>query len=453
MHIHILGICGTFMGGIAVIAKQLGYKVTGSDANVYPPMSTMLKNCGIEIIEGYEEGQLIDLKPDLIVVGNAMKRGIPCIEYMLNNNLPFTSGPEWLENHVLNKKKVIGVAGTHGKTSTSSMIAWILEYAKLNPSFLIGGVTGNFGISARYTDSDYFVIESDEYDCAFFDKRSKFVHYKPYVQILNNLEYDHADIFENIDAIKKQFHHLVRIIPGKGEVIIPANDQAIDDVIKMGYWSNLVKIGSKDSDLHYELVNEDGSAFKVIDKDNHVIGTVLWSSIGIHNVYNALMAIEAAKYIGIAPELSIEALGKFVMPKRRMELKGVVNNIAIYDDFAHHPTAIKTTLDGLQKKIGSDKKIIAVFEPRSNTMKMGVNREQLVNSLDLASTVFMYAPSGLKWNTDELQNGHKFNVCHDFERMIADIVSATNPGDVVLVMSNGGFNGIQDKLLKAFAQK
>lgn len=452
MHVHILGICGTFMGGIAVIAKQLGYRVTGSDANVYPPMSTMLQEQGIEIMEGYGPEQL-QPAPDLIIVGNAMKRGIPCVEYMLNEGLPYISGPQWLENYVLNTKKVIGVAGTHGKTSTSSMVAWILEYAGLTPSFLIGGVTGNFGISARVTDSPFFVIESDEYDCAFFDKRSKFVHYRPFVQILNNLEYDHADIFENIDAIKKQFHHLVRIIPGKGEIVAPYGDKAIDDVLKMGCWSNLVYTGKEGAELSYRLINTDGSSFEVLDKSGTSLGTVEWESIGIHNVLNALMAIEAAKYVGVAYETAIRGLCDFRMPKRRMELKGVVNDIAVYDDFAHHPTAIKTTLDGLRKKVGADKRIIAVFEPRSNTMKMGVNHEQLADSLAIADEIYMYAPDGLKWNTDELADGHKFNVCHDFEAMVKAIKASAQPGNVILVMSNGGFGGIQNRLLTELAEK
>lgn len=446
MHVHILGICGTFMGGIAVIAKQLGYKVTGSDANVYPPMSTMLMEQGIEIMEGYGAEQL-QPAPDLIIVGNAMKRGIPCVEYMLNEGLPYISGPQWLENYVLNSKKVIGVAGTHGKTSTSSMVAWILEHAGLNPGFLIGGVTGNFGISARITESPYFVIESDEYDCAFFDKRSKFVHYRPFVQILNNLEYDHADIFENIDAIKKQFHHLVRIIPGKGEVVAPYGDKAIDDVLKMGCWSNLVYTGGEGAGLTYRLLKDDGSSFDVVDADGCIVGTVNWESIGLHNVLNALMAIEASAYVGVSRKTAVEALCDFKMPKRRMELKGTVNNIEVYDDFAHHPTAIRTTLDGLRKKVGKDRHIIAVFEPRSNTMKMGVNHEQLTESLAIADEIFMYAPDGLKWNTDELADGGKFRVCHDFETMVGDIIRTAKPDNVILVMSNGGFNGIQKKLL------
>lgn len=443
MHIHILGICGTFMGGIALIAKNLGHKVTGSDFNVYPPMSTMLLDNGIEITNNYNEEQL-NQGQDLIIVGNAMSRGNPCVEYMLDNDLPFMSGPEWLERYVLNTRKVIGVAGTHGKTSTSAMVAWILEKANLNPSFLIGGVTGNFNISARVTDSKYFVIESDEYDCAFFDKRSKFVHYRPFVQILNNLEYDHADIFENIDAIKKQFHHLVRIVPSKGEVLIPTDDKNLEDVIEKGCWSSLKKIG-KDGELNYELIKDDGSEFKVLDANNNELGVVAWASIGLHNVKNALMAIAAANYIGIDYALAINALASFTMPKRRMELKGTVNDVDVYDDFAHHPTAIKTTLEGLRNKVGN-RRIIAVFEPRSNTMKLGVNHELLKDSMVNADIVYMYAPSTLKWNTRELADVN-FNVCEDFDKMLTSIVNVAKENDVILVMSNGGFNGIHGKLL------
>ena len=443
MHIHILGICGTFMGGIALIAKNLGHKVTGSDFNVYPPMSTMLLDNGIEIINNYNEEQL-NQGQDLIIVGNAMSRGNPCVEYMLDNDLPFMSGPEWLERYVLNTRKVIGVAGTHGKTSTSAMVAWILEKANLNPSFLIGGVTGNFNVSARITDSKYFVIESDEYDCAFFDKRSKFVHYRPFVQILNNLEYDHADIFENIDAIKKQFHHLVRIVPSKGEVLIPTDDKNLEDVIEKGCWSTLKKIG-KGGELNYELIKDDGSEFKVLDANNNDLGVVSWPSIGLHNVKNALMAIAAANYIGVDYAIAIDALTSFTMPKRRMELKGTVNDIDVYDDFAHHPTAIKTTLEGLRNKVGN-RRIIAVFEPRSNTMKLGVNHELLKDSMVSADIVYMYAPSTLKWNTSELADVN-FNVCEDFEQMLISIVKDAKKNDVILVMSNGGFNGIHGKLL------
>jgi UDP-N-acetylmuramate: L-alanyl-gamma-D-glutamyl-meso-diaminopimelate ligase len=449
MHIHILGICGTFMGGIALIAKNLGHKVTGSDFNVYPPMSTMLLDNGIEITNNYNEEQL-NQGQDLIIVGNAMSRGNPCVEYMLDNDLPFMSGPEWLERYVLNTRKVIGVAGTHGKTSTSAMVAWILEKANLNPSFLIGGVTGNFNISARVTDSKYFVIESDEYDCAFFDKRSKFVHYRPFVQILNNLEYDHADIFENIDAIKKQFHHLVRIVPSKGEVLIPTDDKNLEDVIEKGCWSSLKRIG-KGGELNYELIKDDGSEFKVLDANNNELGVVAWASIGLHNVKNALMAIVAANYIGVDYALAINALASFKMPKRRMELKGTVNDVDVYDDFAHHPTAIKTTLEGLRNKVGN-RRIIAVFEPRSNTMKLGVNHELLKDSMVNADIVYMYAPSTLKWNTSELADAN-FHVCEDFDKMLTSIVNVANENDVILVMSNGGFNGIHGKLLDMLKNK
>jgi UDP-N-acetylmuramate: L-alanyl-gamma-D-glutamyl-meso-diaminopimelate ligase len=449
MHIHILGICGTFMGGIALIAKNLGHKVTGSDFNVYPPMSTMLLDNGIEITNNYNEEQL-NQGQDLIIVGNAMSRGNPCVEYMLDNDLPFMSGPEWLERYVLNTRKVIGVAGTHGKTSTSAMVAWILEKANLNPSFLIGGVTGNFNISARVTDSKYFVIESDEYDCAFFDKRSKFVHYRPFVQILNNLEYDHADIFENIDAIKKQFHHLVRIVPSKGEVLIPTDDKNLEDVIEKGCWSSLKRIG-KGGELNYELIKDDGSEFKVLDANNNELGVVAWASIGLHNVKNALMAIAAANYIGVDYALAINALASFKMPKRRMELKGTVNDVDVYDDFAHHPTAIKTTLEGLRNKVGN-RRIIAVFEPRSNTMKLGVNHELLKDSMVNADIVYMYAPSTLKWNTSELADVN-FHVCEDFDKMLTSIVNVANENDVILVMSNGGFNGIHGKLLDMLKNK
>jgi UDP-N-acetylmuramate: L-alanyl-gamma-D-glutamyl-meso-diaminopimelate ligase len=451
MHVHILGICGTFMGGIAVIAKQLGHKVTGSDANVYPPMSTMLEEKGIEITEGFDVSQLTPM-PDIVIIGNAMKRGNPCVEYILNNNLPYTSGPAWLEDHVLNTRKVLAVAGTHGKTSTSSILAWILEYAGLSPSFLIGGVPGNFDTSARIGKDPFFVIEADEYDCAFFDKRSKFVHYKPFVQILNNLEYDHADIFENIAAIQKQFHHLVRIIPGNGEVIIPNNDKAIDEVIEMGCWSNLVKVGGAGAKLNYELITDDGREFLVKDNLNKTLGKVCWTGVGLHNVHNALMALEAANYIGISYETAIAALGEFIMPKRRLELKGEVKGIRVYDDFAHHPTAIKTTLDGLRKMVGTDTHITAVFEPRSNTMKMGVNHELLADAFNSADNIYMFAPDGLKWNTDELSNGDRFKVCHNFEEMLKNIVDKAKFGDVIIVMSNGGFNGIQNKLLNSLAK-
>jgi UDP-N-acetylmuramate: L-alanyl-gamma-D-glutamyl-meso-diaminopimelate ligase len=451
MHVHILGICGTFMGGIAVIAKNLGFRVTGSDLNVYPPMSTMLESHGIEIIQGYDVSQLKDA-PDLVIIGNAMKRTNPCVEYILDNDLPYTSGPEWLKNYVLNKKKVLAVAGTHGKTTTASILSWILEFNGYNPSFLVGGVLGNFGVSARITDSKYFVIEADEYDCAFFDKRSKFVHYRPYVQILNNLEYDHADIFENIDAIKKQFHHLVRIIPSSGDIVIPSDDKNIADVIQMGCWSHLEEVGNKGSLLSYSLTSDDASSFNVLDKEDNVLGEVKWSGVGIHNIKNALMAIKAAEYIGISVADSIKALSEFVMPKRRMELKGEVNGIKVFDDFAHHPTAIKTTIDGLRRKVGKDTRIVAVFEPRSNTMKLGVNNEELKTSFEDADSVYMYASNSLSWDADALGT-NLLKICHDFDEMVKNIAEELQSGDVCLVMSNGGFNGIYEKLLNILEQK
>ena len=447
MHIHILGICGTFMGGIAMIAKQMGFCVTGSDSNVYPPMSTQLEQQGISLIQGFDPEQL-NPRPDLIVIGNAMKRGNPCVEYILDNNLPYTSGPGWLEQFCLIKKKVLGVAGTHGKTTTASMLAWVLESAGKNPGFLIGGIPENFGISARLTDSEYFVIESDEYDCAFFDKRSKFVHYRPFIQILNNLEYDHADIFASVHEIEKQFHHLVRIIPSKGYVIASDRDEHIQNALDMGCWSNLEYVDGERSRYSYELVNADGSMFKV-KLEGREIGTVEWNVIGMHNVHNALMVLAAAEKIGIAPEDSIKYLGTFQSPKRRMEVKGVENNITVYDDFAHHPTAIKTTIAGLRAKVGSNNRIIAVLEPRSNTMKLGIHQKLIGKSLEDADLAFVYAPDTLSWNADVIKEGAPIpvNVEHDFDKMLDDIVTASRSGDSILIMSNGGFNGIHGKLL------
>lgn len=446
MHIHILGICGTFMGGIALIARQLGYRVTGSDANVYPPMSTQLESQGIEIIQGYDPKQL-DPAPDLIVVGNAMKRGNPCVEYMLNKQLPYTSGPGWLEEFVLTKKKVLGVAGTHGKTTTATMLAWILEYSGLNPSFLIGGVPECFPVSARVTDSPYFVIEADEYDCAFFDKRSKFVHYHPWLQILNNLEYDHADIFANVEEIEKQFHHLVRTIPSEGWVLAPHGDVHVKAALDKGCWSNLEFIDGEGATFNAELLKADGSSFKVL-KQGTVVCEVNWQGIGLHNVHNALMVIAAAEKIGISPEKSANALGTFVMPKRRMQLRGIERGVSVYDDFAHHPTAIKTTLFGLRAKVGNSR-IIAVLEPRSNTMKLGVHQRQIGASLSDADVAFVYAPDTISWNADVIKETATINVevQHDFDAMVADILKIAKDGDYILVMSNGGFNGIHQKLL------
>ena len=455
MHIHILGICGTFMGGIALIARELGFKVTGSDRNVYPPMSDELRREGIEITEGYGEEQLHN-PPDLIVVGNAMKRGMPVIEYMLNKGLPYTSGPGFIEDYVVPGRDVIGIAGTHGKTTTSSMVAWILEKAGKKPGFLIGGVPENFGISARKGDGKLFVIESDEYDTAFFDKRSKFVHYHPVIQILNNLEYDHADIFPNLEAIKVQFHHLVRTIPGRGSVVVPDPDEALEDVISRGLWSNLVKVGFDHGEWTYRLIAEDGSEFEAF-RNGESLGTVKWPLIGLHNVKNALMAIAAcaADPANVDPKSAVEALSSFEPPLRRMEYKGEFAGVKLYDDFAHHPTAIRTTIHGLREKIGKDARLIAVLEPRSNTMKLGVHRKTLAGSLEESDIAFVFAPQDLPWNTDELAEGAPvpLHVFHDFDQMLEAVVKEAKSGDTILTMSNGGFSGITKKLPEALSRK
>ncbi|MCK5191438.1 MAG: UDP-N-acetylmuramate:L-alanyl-gamma-D-glutamyl-meso-diaminopimelate ligase, partial [Methylococcales bacterium] len=361
MHIHILGICGTFMGGLALIARELGYKVSGSDQNVYPPMSTQLEQQGIQLMNGYKAENL-ECKPDLVVIGNAMSRGNEEVEAVLNQGIKYISGPQWLSEHVLQDKWVLAVAGTHGKTTSSSMLAWILEYQGFNPGFLIGGIPLNFGLSARLGESDFFVIEADEYDSAFFDKRSKFVHYRPRTAILNNLEFDHADIFDDLDAIKKQFHHLVRTIPGDGLIITPESEKNIADVLQMGYWTPVAKTAiDSDAQWQAQLINKDGSQFKILFEGEEQ-GIVDWSLTGEHNVYNAISAIVAAKHIGILPANAISALKQFKNVKRRMEVIARIGDVTLYDDFAHHPTAIKTTLDGLRKQVDNEK-IIAIVEP------------------------------------------------------------------------------------------
>ena len=446
MHVHILGICGTFMGGIAMIAKQAGFKVTGSDKNVYPPMSCELENAGVELIQGFDADQL-DIKPDVIVVGNVMKRGMDVVERMLDEHLRFVSGPQWLEENYLVNKTVLAVAGTHGKTTTSSMLAWILEANGKNPGFLIGGIPENFGISARSTDSEYFVIEADEYDCAFFDKRSKFVHYHPQVLVMNNLEYDHADIFDSIKDIQKQFHHLVRTVPSKGLIVMPNDDNNLKEVIDRGCWTQTCCVGDSNS-LHAKLLKADGSEFEIYDGDKFIY-KVKYACTGTYNVHNSLMAIKAASYTGISLEDAAKALETFKLPKRRMELKGVVNDVAVYDDFAHHPTAIKLTLEGLRNKIGQGKRLVAVFEPRSNSMKMGANHELLAASFASADEIFVYANESVKWDVKSLeqQSNKPLHVIEDFDKLLKEIVKASPKGTTILVMSNGGFNGIHGKLL------
>jgi UDP-N-acetylmuramate: L-alanyl-gamma-D-glutamyl-meso-diaminopimelate ligase len=438
-HIHILGICGTFMGGIAAIAKQAGYRVTGCDANVYPPMSTQLEAQGIELIEGYGVEQLI-LKPDVFVIGNVVSRGNSLMEEILNRNLPYASGPQWLSDTLLRDKWVLAVAGTHGKTSTSSMLAWILEYAGLNPGFLIGGVPQNFGISARITESPFFVIEADEYDTAFFDKRSKFIHYHPRTAVLNNLEFDHADIFADLASIETQFHHLVRTVPGNGLVVCNGHEESLQRVIARGCWTPVEKFGSVDGWL--------------IDDENHVQfndvgqGKLLWELFGEHNRMNALAALAAARHAGVPVAQGLAALCEFKNVKRRMEIRGTVNGITVYDDFAHHPTAIDTTVAGLRRKIGNAR-ILAVLEPRSNTMKLGIMKDALPGSLKDADLTFCYA-GNLGWDARSALAplGGKAVVKDDLNELIEAISSIATSGDHILVMSNGGFGGIHEKLLK-----
>jgi len=451
MHIHILGICGTFMGGAAILARQLGHKVTGCDANVYPPMSTLLESQGVEIIQGYDPSQLTPA-PDLVVVGNAMSRGNPCVEYVLDNNLRYTSGPQWLQEILLYDRWVLAVAGTHGKTTTASMLAWILEDCGYQPGFLVGGVLGNFGVSARLGESMFFVVEADEYDSAFFDKRSKFVHYRPRTLIMNNLEFDHADIFDDLKAIQRQFHHLVRTVPGNGRILAPNNVESIQQTLEMGCWSELEYIGE---DGHWQVrkLVADGSQFEVY-LDGELAGVVNWDLVGDHNVSNALMAIAAARHVGVTADLACESLATFINTKRRLELKGEVNGIKVYDDFAHHPTAVELTLGGLRAKVGSER-ILAVLEPRSNTMKLGVHKQDLAPALQAADEVYIFQPETIPWSVDEIAMAcsQTATTDSDLEALVAKITASARPGDNILVMSNGGFGGIHDKLLAALAEK
>jgi UDP-N-acetylmuramate: L-alanyl-gamma-D-glutamyl-meso-diaminopimelate ligase len=456
MHVHILGICGTFMGGIAAIAKAAGHRVTGSDKNVYPPMSTQLEALGIELTSGFEAAQLTPA-PDVVLVGNVMTRGVPVIEALLESRIPYTSGPEWLAREVLRDVHVLGVAGTHGKTTTSSMLAWILEHAGFDPGFLIGGVPGNFPVSARLGGRKFFVIEADEYDTAFFDKRAKFVHYRPRTVILNNLEFDHADIYENLAAIQKQFHHLVRTVPGSGRILWNATDKPLAATLAMGVWTPREGFARSPGDnILWSLDVEEGGDYSrfVVLEAGKPAGTVRWPLLGAHNAENALAAIGAARHAGIPVAQSIAALAAFKGVKRRMELRGEVGGIAVYDDFAHHPTAIAYTIDGLRRKVG-EKRIVAVLEPRSATMKMGVHRETLAPSLSAADSVWMFAPPDLGWDAGAVVQGlgGKGHVARSLDELIAGLVGDAHAGDQVLIMSNGGFGGLHGKLLEALALK
>jgi len=447
MHIHILGICGTFMGGIAVLAKAAGHRVTGCDANVYPPMSTQLEAQGIELIEGYSPDQ-IGLRPDVFVIGNVVARGNPLMEEILDRGLPYVSGPQWLAENVLHGKWVLAVAGTHGKTTTSAMLAWILEDAGIKPGFLIGGVPQNFGVSARMGETPFFVIEADEYDTAFFDKRSKFVHYRPRTAILNNLEFDHADIFPDLAAIETQFHHLLRTVPRQGLVVANGMEQSLERVLQRGCWTPVERFGEADGWQASEAM-PDGSF--AVNLNGELQGTVHWDLLGTHNRMNALAAIAAARHAGVPAKTAIEALGRFGNVKRRMEVRGKVNDITVYDDFAHHPTAIETTLAGLRARVGAAR-ILAVLEPRSNTMKLGVMKALLPDSLQAADRVFCYS-ANLGWDAAAVLAplNARATVSGDLGQLVEVIAREALPGDHVLVMSNGGFGGIHEKLLARFA--
>jgi UDP-N-acetylmuramate: L-alanyl-gamma-D-glutamyl-meso-diaminopimelate ligase len=437
------------MGGIALLARALGHQVSGSDANVYPPMSTQLEQAGIDLMEGYDEGHLLPT-PDMVVVGNAMSRGNPEVEAMLNQGLPYTSGPQWLAEHVLQGRWVLAVAGTHGKSSTASLLAWILEHASLQPGFLIGGVPENFGLSARLGDSPFFVVEADEYDTAFFDKRSKFIHYRPRTLIMNNLEFDHADIFEDLAMIQRQFHHLVRTVPAEGLIITPLNDGNISDVLDMGVWTPLEFFDPEiEAGWHAEQTAADGHSFDVICEGERQ-GRVSWDLIGKHNVANALAALAAARHAGVPPAIAIEAFSSYKNVKRRMELRGEVNGVRVYDDFAHHPTAIETTLEGLRKQVG-EARIIVFLEPRSNTMKRGVHADRLADALQAADQVMMFIPGDLEWDAAAALAplGGRAKLFNDIASMVTQSLEMAQPGDHFLIMSNGGFEGIHQRLLDA----
>ena len=447
MHVHIIGICGTFMGGLAILARQLGYAVTGSDQNVYPPMSTQLEAQGIALMSGFRPENL-NPRPDLVVVGNAVSRGNPEVEAVLNLGLPYTSGPEWLHDHVLAHSWVLAVAGTHGKTTTTSMLAWILESAGFHPGFLIGGVPLNFGVSARLGGRQFFVVEADEYDTAFFDKRSKFVHYRPRTAILNNLEFDHADIFPDLAAIQRQFHHLVRSIPGQGLIVAPNWEPALDEVLQMGCWTPVEHTALEHSGQvatwAYHLQATDGSRFDIIH-DGQRAGTVSWELTGLHNVHNGLAAIAAAHHAGIFPERAAESLCKFRNVKRRMEVRAAFDGLMIYDDFAHHPTAIASTLAGLRARVGRHR-ILAIVEPRSNTMRMGIHAEQLGGSLQAADLAVILRTPDLGWDVS-LATADVSNVLvrDSIEAILDWLEEVAAPGDHIVFMSNGGFGGIHDR--------
>lgn len=450
-HIHILGICGTFMGGVAMIARELGYKVTGSDTNVYPPMSTFLERSGVQIIPNYDVAQL-QPTPDMVIIGNAISRGNPCVEYVLDNQLNFTSGPQWLHDNLLKNRWVLAVSGTHGKTTTTGMLAWILDQAGLDAGFLIGGVAGNFGISARAGSAPFFVIEADEYDSAFFDKRSKFVHYNPKTLIVNNIDFDHADIFDDLKSIQRQFHHVIRTMPQKGRILSAKSDKNVQDTLAMGSYSELQFIG-KDNEWFAEPITADCTQFAVYHHGEKS-GEVHWHIWGEHNMHNGLMAIAAAHHAGVAIPMACQALSTFINANRRLEVKGEVNGITIYDDFAHHPTAISATIAALRGKVGKDQRILAVLEPRSNTMKMGVHKDEIAPSLADADQVFVFQPDIIPWQVSQITEAlcQPAQWATSIDELVEQVTQVAQPNDHILVMSNGAFGGIHQKLLDRLAK-
>ncbi len=469
MHVHILGICGTFMGGLAALAREAGHRVTGCDAAVYPPMSEQLRALGIELIEGYGDEQL-ELEPDLFVVGNVVMRGNPLMEAILDAGKRYTSGPQWLADHILPGRHVLAVAGTHGKTSTTAMLAWVLQEAGLQPGFLVGGVPLNFGVSARLGNTEAprqggsgapFVIEADEYDTAFFDKRSKFVHYRPRTAVLNNLEFDHADIFDDLAAIERQFHHLVRTVPASGRLVVNAREDSLKRVLARGCWSEVVRFGARKEEPGALRARGEPDTFDVL-RGSLKIARVEWALLGEHNQLNALAAIAAAEHVGVPPEVAAQALASFQNVRRRLELRGTAAGVSVYDDFAHHPTAMRTTVNGLRRRIeqqpapasAARARILAVFEPRSNTMKLGSMKAQLPWSLEEADLAFCHS-GGLAWDAAQAlaPMGSQAIVCDGIDALVTRVVAEARPGDHVLCMSNGGFGGVHDKLLAALRAK
>ncbi|TAK54190.1 MAG: UDP-N-acetylmuramate:L-alanyl-gamma-D-glutamyl-meso-diaminopimelate ligase [Gammaproteobacteria bacterium] len=454
MHVHILGICGTFMGGIAALARAAGHRVTGSDAKVYPPMSDQLAALGIALTEGYDPAQL-DGAPDVVLVGNVMTRGMPIVERLLDDDLAFSSGPQWLAEHVLGGREVVAVAGTHGKTTTTTMLAWILDRADRAPGFLIGGVPENFGVSARLGTGTAFVIEADEYDTAFFDKRAKFVHYRPRHLVLTNLEFDHADIYPDLAAIERQFHHLLRTVPGRGRISWNAAAPALGRVLAMGCWTpqaSFARDPAIAAEWQLRLVAEDGSRFTVLHQ-GAAVAEVSWPHFGLHNAENALAAIAAAAGLGVAPEQAGAALAEFQGVRRRMQLRGSVRGISVYDDFAHHPTAVAVSIDALRRR-DPGARIIAVLEPRSNTMRLGHHVGQLAEALAGADRIWLYHPPGLGWDPGTVATalGARAGISGDLDQLVAALAAELVPGDRVLVMSNGGFGGLHGRLLAALAE-